>query len=62
MAQERLRMEKFFVEMSRHSGSEREIDNKSPSIAASQNVSLVCAYEPWKMLMSFRKFACNFFS
>lgn len=39
MAQERLRMEKFFVEMSRHSGSERELDNKSPSItAASQNV------------------------
>ncbi|XP_065368570.1 protein CBFA2T2 isoform X1 [Calliphora vicina] len=42
MAQERLRMEKFFVEMSRHSGSEREIDNKSPSIAASQNACWNC--------------------
>ncbi|XP_037888436.1 protein CBFA2T2 isoform X3 [Glossina fuscipes] len=43
MAQERLRMEKFFVEMSRHSGSERELDNKSPSItAASQNACWNC--------------------
>ncbi|XP_061391734.1 protein CBFA2T2 [Musca vetustissima] len=42
MAQERLRMEKFFVEMSRHSGSERELDNKSPSIGASQNACWNC--------------------
>lgn len=58
MSQERLRMEKFFVEMSRHSGgihnstaaiagvatatvpAERELDNKSPSITAGQNVML----------------------
>lgn len=39
MAQERLRMEKFFVEMNRHTGNERDLDNKSPSIANGQNVS-----------------------
>lgn len=30
MAQERMRMEKFLVEVSRHIGTEREVDNKSP--------------------------------
>ncbi|XP_034652686.1 protein CBFA2T3 [Drosophila subobscura] len=37
MTQERLRMEKFFMEMSRHSSGEREMDNKSPSITTAQN-------------------------
>lgn len=39
MTQERLRMEKFFMEMSRHSSGERDLDNKSPSMASAQNVS-----------------------
>lgn len=39
MTQERLRMEKFFMEMSRHSSGERDLDNKSPSITSGQNVS-----------------------
>lgn len=38
MAQERLRMEKFFAEISRNP-NERDLDNKSPSVAAGQNVS-----------------------
>jgi len=41
MTQERLRMEKFFMEMSRHSSGERDLDNKSPSIATTQNVSII---------------------
>jgi len=41
MTQERLRMEKFFMEMSRHSSGERDLDNKSPSIATTQNVSMI---------------------
>ncbi|XP_017149372.1 protein CBFA2T3 isoform X2 [Drosophila miranda] len=40
MTQERLRMEKFFMEMSRHSSGERDLDNKSPSITTAQNLSL----------------------
>ncbi|XP_041675853.1 protein CBFA2T3 [Drosophila eugracilis] len=39
MTQERLRMEKFFMEMSRHSSGERDLDNKSPSMATAQNGS-----------------------
>ncbi|KAH8347798.1 hypothetical protein KR084_001082 [Drosophila pseudotakahashii] len=39
MTQERLRMEKFFMEMSRHSSGERDLDNKSPSMASAQNGS-----------------------
>lgn len=39
MTQERLRMEKFFMEMSRHSSGDRDLDNKSPSITSAQNVS-----------------------
>jgi len=41
MTQERLRMEKFFMEMSRHSSGERDLDNKSPSITSAQNVSWI---------------------
>lgn len=32
-------MEKFFMEMSRHSSGDRDLDNKSPSITSAQNVS-----------------------
>ncbi|EDW92511.2 uncharacterized protein Dyak_GE14394 [Drosophila yakuba] len=39
MTQERLRMEKFFMEMSRHSSGERDLDNKSPSMPSAQNGS-----------------------
>lgn len=41
MAQERLRMEKFLVEVSRHIGTEREMDNKSPlpTLAGTNNVN-----------------------
>ncbi|XP_055905529.1 protein CBFA2T2 isoform X2 [Eupeodes corollae] len=41
MAQERLRMEKFFAEISRNP-NERDLDNKSPSVAAGQNACWNC--------------------
>lgn len=38
MAQERLKMEKFFADMSKHA-TETDVESKSPSLSAGQNVS-----------------------
>lgn len=45
MTQERIRMEKFFADMTRHS-NDRDLDNKSPPVSqsAGQNVRNTCYY------------------
>ncbi|XP_055372398.1 protein CBFA2T1 isoform X2 [Condylostylus longicornis] len=42
MAQERLKMEKFFVDMTRHTGDNRDVENKSPSITTGQSACWNC--------------------